>query len=135
MTPIKNEKGVKARVKVLLDKFGWFWWMPPANGFGKGGISDFNALKNGVFLAVETKFGTNKPTALQVGYCHSIQAEKGFAFCVNERNLAWFETWLQSFDNAVAGVAAHVGDDKEHGVDPADGALLLNAISALTEML
>ena len=57
-----TEKDVKAEVKKLLNAHDWFWWMPPANGFGKAGISDFNALKKGVFLAVETKFGSKKPT-------------------------------------------------------------------------
>ena len=134
-TNITSEKHVKAQVKKLLDKHGWFWWMPPANGFGKGGISDFNAIKNGVVLAIETKFGTNKPTPLQIGFCRSIQSEKGFAFCVNERNLTWLDAWLQSFSNATAGVAAYAGPDKEQGVDPADGATLLNALAVLTEFL
>ena len=51
-----SESDVKKYVKKILDDHGWKWWMPPANGFGQAGISDFNALRSGVFLAVETKF-------------------------------------------------------------------------------
>jgi hypothetical protein len=132
---IINEKGVKHRVKKRLDKYDWFWWMPPANGFGKAGISDFNALKNGVFVAIETKFGANKPTAMQVAFCHSIQSQKGFAFVVNEKNIEWFERWLECFDNAVQGVLDAKGGDPAKAVSPDDGADLLNAIKVLTEML
>src|SRR5512139_3635363 len=96
-----NEADVKRQVKKLLDKHKWFWWMPPANGFGRTGISDFNALRGGVFLAVETKFGKNKPTHMQMGFMESVQAESGMAFVVNEQNLDAFAAWLDHFDNAV----------------------------------
>src|SRR6056297_353525 len=83
----ETEKDVKAEVKKLLTKHGWFWWMPPGNGFGKGGVADFNALHHGVFLAIETKFGSKRPTPAQIGYLESIHAENGFGFVVNEKLL------------------------------------------------
>jgi hypothetical protein len=58
-----KEAHVKDDMKALLDRFGWFWFMPPANAYGKSGISDIIALKRGTFMAIETKFGSNKPTA------------------------------------------------------------------------
>lgn len=100
-TTIKNEKGVKARVKKLLDQHKFFWWMPAANGFGTQGIADFLAVRKGVFMAVETKFGDNKPSALQRAFLDSIAAEDHFAFLVNERNLPTFERFLQLFDESV----------------------------------
>ena len=121
-TTYTNEADVKRRVKKLLDQHKWFWWMPPANGFGRTGISDFNALRGGVFIAVETKFGKNKPTPMQVGFMESIQSESGMAFVVNEKNMAAFETWLTHFDNAVTAQA------EERDVDPADGAAMLDAM-------
>lgn len=136
MAKITNEKGVKAEVKKLFDKYNWFWFMPPANGYGKAGISDFLAIKNGVFLAVETKFGSNKPSALQVGFLHSIQAEMGYGFVVNEKNLDWFARFLECFDNAVQGVVASGGKgDPANAIAHEDGADLLNALAVLTEML
>ena len=104
----KIEKDVKREVKKLLDANKWFWWMPPANGFGKAGISDFHALRAGVFMAVETKVKTNKPTPMQGAFLNSIAAEDGFAFVVNDTNIEWFSRWLDMFDQAVA-VAAKGG--------------------------
>jgi hypothetical protein len=74
---MRDEKGVKENVKRLLDAFDWFWWMPPANGYGKVGVSDFHAIKDGVFLAIETKFGSNKPTHHQRAFLETINAARG----------------------------------------------------------
>ena len=135
MAKITNEKGVKAEVKKLFDKHGWFWFMPPANGYGKGGISDFLAIKSGVFLAVETKFGTNKPSALQVGFLESIRSEMGYGFVVNEKNLPWLDRFLECFNNAVEGVIASGGKgDPADAIAHEDGADLINALAALTEL-
>lgn len=116
------EKDVKASVKKLLDKHGYFWWMPPANGFGKVGVSDFNALRAGVFVAVETKFGGNKPTVQQRAYLESVIAEGGFGFVVDEKTLDKLESWMDAFDRA----AQNVSNKKE--VAPEDGALMLDCI-------
>lgn len=124
-TAYTNEADVKRRVKKLLDQHKWFWWMPPANGFGRTGISDFNALRDGVFIAVETKFGKNKPTPMQIGFLESVQSESGLSFVVNEQNIGAFETWLAHFDNAVKAQA------EERDVDPADGAAMLDAMQAM----
>ena len=121
-----NEADVKKRVKKLLEQHKWFWWMPPANGFGRTGIADFNALRDGVFIAVETKFGKNKPTPMQVGFLESVQAESGMSFVVNEQNISAFQTWLAHFDNAVKAQA------EERDVDPADGAAMLDAMRELS---
>ena len=126
---MKNEKDVKKEVKKLLDKHKWFWWMPPANGFGKIGVADFNAIRGGVFMAVETKFGANKPTVHQKAYLSSILAEDGFGFVVTDKNLDWFASFLQSFDKAAAGFANKTEPETE------DGAMMLNAIKELTDGL
>jgi hypothetical protein len=126
---MKNEKDVKKKVKALLDKFGWFWWCPPANAYGRSGISDFHALKNGVFLAIETKFGSNKPTAMQLGFLNSINAESAFAFVVNETNLDWLEAFLEDF-GAQAELVAGEGKMANDA-----GARLVDAIRALQAMI
>jgi hypothetical protein len=122
----RNEADVKKRVKKLLDQHNWFWWMPPANGFGKIGVSDFNAFRGGVFLAVETKFGNNKPTHHQKAFLESILAESGFAFVVTDKNMPWLESWLAAFDRAAEKAA------KNQPVEPEDGAMMLNALKELT---
>lgn len=124
---MKNEKDVKKAVKKLLDQYDWFWFMPPANAYGKAGISDFIAIGQGVFLAIETKFGSNKPTAMQVGFLNSIRAEKGFAFVVNDKNIAWLEAWLASFKRGAEAIS-----NKNMPTDE-DGAMMINAIRELTD--
>jgi hypothetical protein len=126
---MKNEKDVKAKVKKLLDKHSWFWWMPPANGYGKVGISDFHALKNGVFLAIETKFGSNKPTAHQRAFLESVNAEHAFAFVVSDSNIEWFEAFLEDFGKETDLVAA----EKKMSND--GGARLVDAIRALQALI
>lgn len=129
MKTFKDEKDVKREVKRLLDAHEWFWWCPPANAYGKSGIADFHMIRGGVFIAIETKFGTNKPTAPQVGFLQSIQAESGFAFVVSDRNMEWFSQWLAAFDRAAKSV------EQKAPVDDVDGAIMLNAIRALTELI
>lgn len=109
-----SEAHVKRYVKKILDKHGWFWWMPAANAFGKAGAPDFQALRSGVFLAIETKFGYNKPSENQKGFLNSIMAEDGFALVVSEKTLETFEQWMEAFDRAIDRVSkkeAESGDD------------------------
>lgn len=126
---MRGESDVKKKVKALLNKHGWFWWMPPANGYGKAGTSDFHALRSGVFLAVETKFGSNKPTALQRAFLESIKAEQALAFIVDDGNIGHFEAWLDAFDRATAAIG------RDEKVVPEDGSIMMNAIAAMTEKM
>ena len=120
------EKDVKREVKNLLDKHKWFWWMPPANAYGRSGISDFHALRGGIFMVIETKLAPNVPTAQQYGFIDSIETEGAFAFVVNQHNVKWFAVWLQAFD---ASIASQVAGQE---IKPEDGAAMLDAINELT---
>lgn len=126
---MKNEKDVRRKIHALLDQFGWFWWSIPATGYGKNGVSDDNAIKSGVFMAIEAKFGSNKPTPLQIAYLNSVRAEHGYAFVVSDRNIDWFEAFLESFEIATAAVS-----NKEQ-VPPEHGARMINAIAELSNKL
>lgn len=132
---MKKEKDVKEKIKALLNFHGWFTWMPGANGFGAQGISDHLAIKNGVFLAVEAKFGYGKPTAMQKSFAAQILANDGFAFCVNEKTLDHLRMWLESFEIATQAQkhALENGRDPEAAVPPEHGSRMMNAIAALTE--
>ena len=125
---VRDEKGVKRIIKKLLDAYGWYHWMPGANGYGAQGISDHLAIKDGVFLAVEAKFGYNKPRPTQSGFAGQIIANSGFAFCVNERNIDHLAWWLESFDIATKHQMAGLDVPDEHG------ARMLNAIGVLTDL-
>lgn len=126
---MRGEADVKKQVKKLLNKHNFFWWMPPANAYGKAGASDFHALRGGVFIAIETKFGTSRPTALQRAFLGSIKGEHGLAFVVDDRNVEHFERWLTLFDEATAAVC------KGDKIPPENGAAMLNCIAALTEKM
>lgn len=126
-TPLKSEKGVKHQIKKLLTAHGWFYWMPAANGYGMQGVSDFCAIKDGVFLTIEAKFGYNKPTATQILFAKSIIANSAFAFCVNEKSLPFLRDWLDSF--AVAQQCQMQGQE----VPPEHGSRMLNAISVMMD--
>lgn len=129
-----SEKDVKREIKKLLDAHDWFWFMPPANGYGKAGVSDVIALKNGVFLAIEAKYGGNKPSPAQKAFVESVWAQHGMGFVVNDKNITWLEQWLAAFDRSVAAVQGSAGGDPRQAVNQADGALMLNAVSVLTEL-
>lgn len=123
----RNEGSVKTMVKLLLNHWGWYTWMPGANGFGQQGVHDHLAFKDGVFLTVEDKFGRNKPSALQRSFAGHIMANDGFSFCVNEHNIDHFAWWLESFEFAKHCQMEGLEVPAEHG------ARMLNAISALTD--
>jgi hypothetical protein len=125
----ESENDVKAEVKKLLNKHGWFWWMPPGNGYGRGGVADFNALHHGVFLAIETKFGSKKPTPAQSAYLESIHAEHGFGFVVNEKLLADLDVWLTLFNRATVSVQSG------QPVSPDDQRDLMNAAAAMMQLI
>ncbi len=124
---LDSEKKVKKLINELLDFHGWFGWMPPANGYGTVGIHDHNAIKNGVFMTVEAKYGNNKPTPMQCSFAAQITVNDGFSFCVNEKNIDHFAMWLESFEVATQ----HQVQGKD--VPPEHGARMLNAISVLTD--
>jgi hypothetical protein len=131
MSRAKKEADVKDKIKALLNFHGWFTWMPGANGYGQQGVSDHAAIKNGVFLVVEAKFGSNKPKPLQKAYAAQIIANDGYAFCVNEKNIDHLAMWLESFEFSIQWQMA--GNDPEE-LPQEHGARLLNAIAVLTDM-
>ncbi len=126
-----TEKDVKHKGKALLDKYGWFYWMPPANQFGSSGIADLHAVHYNAFMAVEFKHGKNKPTVLQKAFLNTIRAAGHFAFVVNDETLVIFEAFLKAFSNAALAVQRANGDEK--AIAPTDGAMMLNAIHDLSK--
>ena len=133
---VTNEKGVKDLIKRLLNFHGWFTWMPGANGYGTQGVSDHLAIKDGVFLAIEAKFGTNKPKPTQKAFAAQIIANDGFAFCVNEQNIDHLAWWLESFalSNEATRLALAEGRDPDQAVPHEHGARMLNAMAVLTDL-
>lgn len=124
----QNEaKTVKAPVKKLLTKYGWFWWLPAANQFGVSGVADILAVKKGMFIAIETKFGRNDPTPIQLAFLNSIRAEDHFAFVVRETTILALGQFLNYLDQSIAYAA-------QQEIAPAEiGGAMLDAIKAMTD--
>jgi len=125
----KKEGDVKTRIKELLKKHRWYYWMPPANGYGTLGISDFHAIRDGIFLAIEAKFGSNKPTPQQLAHLHIVDNNAGFAFVVTDKNVEYLQAWLEAFDRAQKAQM-----DKQD-VAQEDGAMMLNALAELKRLV
>ena len=122
----KRENDVKKEIRTLLTKHKWFHFAVPAGGFSQSGISDRLALKAGTLLAIEAKFGSNKPSTLQRAFLETINAEGGLGFVVNEKNIDQLVHWLELFDQSVDAVS------KGEKVDDNAGASMLNALRDLT---
>lgn len=92
---MKNEGDVKKIVKQVLNSTPNCWWfMPPANGYGRAGIPDFVGVVNGLGFAVETKFGKGTTTAHQNKELEAIAQAGGEAWIVRETSV---DQWALTF--------------------------------------
>jgi Holliday junction resolvase len=84
MTP---EAKVKKKVVDVLKKNGAYYFFPATGGYGRSGVPDIVSCYRGVFVAIECKAGTNKPTPLQQAEMGKIKQAQGFVLVVNEDNI------------------------------------------------
>jgi hypothetical protein len=97
---MKNEGDVKKIVKKTLAGTDRCWWfMPPANGYGRAGILDFVGWVNGMPFAVETKFGRGVTTANQNREINDATHAGGEVWIVRETNV---DQWVIEFKAWVA---------------------------------
>jgi hypothetical protein len=97
---VKNEGDVKKIVKKTLAGTDRCWWfMPPANGYGRAGIPDFVGWVNGMPFAVETKFGRGVTTANQTREINEATHAGGQVWIVRETNV---DIWILEFKAWVA---------------------------------
>jgi hypothetical protein len=97
---MKNEGDVKKIVKKTLAGTERCWWfMPPANGYGRAGIPDFVGWVNGMPFAVETKFGKGVTTANQNREINDATHAGGEVWIVRETNV---DQWVIEFKAWVA---------------------------------
>jgi hypothetical protein len=131
MSPMPKKKNleadVKKDVKAVLDKHGWYWWMPPSNMYSKVGISDFHAIKNRLFMAVETKRGASKPTPNQIAFLQQMRDGGHFAFVVNESRVKHLDAFLESFEIATQ------AQQKKEKVPDEHGAQMLNCLREMQQ--
>ena len=84
MTP---EAKVKKKVVDVLKKNSAYYFFPATGGYGRSGVPDIVCCYRGVFVAIECKAGTNKPTPLQQAEMGKIKQAQGFVLVVNEDNI------------------------------------------------
>jgi Holliday junction resolvase len=92
MTP---EAKVKKKVVDVLKKNGAYYFFPATGGYGRSGVPDIVSCYRGVFVAIECKAGTNKPTPLQQAEMGKIKQAQGFVLVVNETNIDDVSTLLR----------------------------------------
>lgn len=88
------EARVKKSVKRILEDLLIYYFMPAMNGYGRSGVPDFVCCFRGLFLGIECKAGTNKPTALQQMEMKRITTAGGRTFVVNETTVDELKTVL-----------------------------------------
>lgn len=92
---MRIEGDVKENVKRVLHSIPNCWWfMPPANGYGRAGIPDFIGSASGHLFGVETKFGKGELTAMQAMEINKIMSSNGRVWVVRETN---FDEWRFEF--------------------------------------
>jgi Holliday junction resolvase len=84
MTP---EAKVKKRVVNVLKENGAYYFFPATGGYGRSGVPDVVCCYRGVFVGIECKAGSNKPTGLQELEMAKIRSAGGFTLVVNEDNI------------------------------------------------
>lgn len=92
MTP---EAKVKKKVVDVLKKNGAYYFFPATGGYGRSGVPDVVCCYRGVFVAIECKAGSNKPTPLQQAEMGKIKQAQGFVLVVNEDNIDDVATLLK----------------------------------------
>ena len=97
------EKKVKDKVVKLLKSYGIYYFFPATHGFGRSGVPDIVCCYNSLFIGIECKAGTNKPTALQEKEMTDIRKAGGVVFVINEANLTLLEKYLSNDDLDIDG--------------------------------
>ena len=92
MTP---EAKVKKKVVDVIKKYGAYYFFPATGGYGRSGVPDIVCCYRGVFIAIECKAGTNKPTPLQEAEMGKIKKAQGFVLVVNETNIVDVDVLLK----------------------------------------
>jgi Holliday junction resolvase len=84
MTP---EAKVKKKVVDVIKKNGAYYFFPATGGYGRSGVPDVVCCYRAVFIAIECKAGTNRPTPLQEAEMEKIRLAQGFVRVINEDNI------------------------------------------------
>jgi hypothetical protein len=93
-----SEKWVKQQVVKMLKDRGAYYFYPVASGYMTTGVPDIVACYKGMFLGIECKAGTNKPTVIQERNLSLIRENEGVAMVINESNLVALKDFLEHME-------------------------------------
>ena len=93
-----SEKWVKQQVVKMLKDRGAYYFYPVASGYMTTGVPDIIACYKGMFLGIECKAGTNKPTVIQERNLSLIRENEGVAMVINESNLVALKDFLEHME-------------------------------------
>lgn len=95
---MKRESSLHTKIKKYAEGLGWYVVKVWGGGFQESGIPDLILCVNGVFIGMEVKIGTGKPSALQCDHVLSV-CEAGGVGCI-----VWsFEEAKQIIDEVAVG--------------------------------
>lgn len=87
---------VRKPIMDWLKKNGWKVWKNAASAFSEVGLPDVMAIRDGVFVCIETKLPGEKPTALQAKWLRDA-AKQGAQLAVSANSLSDLKVY---FDEA-----------------------------------
>jgi Holliday junction resolvase len=95
------EAKVKKKVVDVIKKYGAYYFFPATGGYGRSGVPDVVCCYRGVFVAIECKAGSNKPTPLQEAEMQKIRQAQGFVLVVNETNITEVAVVFDRIDKGI----------------------------------
>jgi len=95
MTP---EAKVKKKVVDVIKRNDAYYFFPATGGYGRSGVPDIVCCYRGMFVGVECKAGSNKPTGLQELEMAKIRSADGFTLVVNEDNISDVQTLFDAIE-------------------------------------
>jgi hypothetical protein len=98
---VTPEAKVKKKVVDVIKKNGAYYFFPATGGYGRSGVPDIVCCYRGVFVAIECKAGSNKPTALQEAEMYKIGQAQGFVLIVNEDNVPDVQKVFDTIDKGL----------------------------------
>ena len=98
MTP---EAKVKKKVVDVIKKNSAYYFFPATGGYGRSGVPDIVCCYRAVFIGIECKAGSNKPTPLQEAEMAKIRQAQGFTLVVNEDNIDDVQAVFDTIDKGL----------------------------------
>lgn len=95
-----SEKAFESKIKAYLKKQGAYFVKYFGCSYSQAGVPDILACINGVFVAIEVKASTGRPSALQVFNLRQIDAAGGIALLAYPEDFEQLKALLLALKNS-----------------------------------